>query len=139
MFQTIDYDYVVGASSAAAKAGVPQFSVISSSGLSEEGTFPYIQIKWRMEQTIKKMGFKSLSIFHPSHLMKPAGDRESFCKKIILNFIASIAGIMPHPQKAITVESVADAMIWEHIDNNMEGINIYEADDMRELIKGSMK
>lgn len=67
MFQTIDYDYTVGAASVAFKAGIPHFSVVSSSGLSENGTFPLI----------------------------------------------------PHPQKAITVESVAEAMLNESIKNNL--------------------
>lgn len=142
MFQTIDYDYTVGAASVAFKAGIPHFSVVSSSGLSEKGTFPYIKIKWKMEQAVKSLGFKNLSIFHPSHLMKPARAEEKFFKKILLNFIASIASVMPHSQKAINVETVAEAMIKEtyfRMNNKAEELVFYEADDMRVLIKGNMK
>ncbi len=138
IFQTIDYDYTVGVASAAFEAGIPHFSVISSSGLSEKATFPYIKIKWKMEQAVKSLGFKNLSIFHPSHLMKPARVEEKFFKKILLNFVAFIASVMPHTQKAITVESVADAMIKEsysRINNKTEGLCFYEANDMRDLIK----
>ena len=141
MFQTIDYDYTVGVASVAFKAGIPHFSVISSSGLSEEGTFPYIRIKWKMEQAVKRLGFKNLSIFHPSHLMKPARAEEKFLKKILLNFIAVLASVMPHSQKAITVESVAEAMIKEYyfrMNSKTEGLYFYEADDMRVLIKRNM-
>ena len=138
MFQTIDYDYTVGAALEAFKAGIPHFSVVSSSGLSEKGTFPYIKIKWKMEQAVKNIGFTNLSIFHPSHLMKPARVKEKFFKKILLNFIAFVASVMPHSQKAITVESVAEAMIKEfylRMDDKTEGLVFYEADEMRVLIK----
>lgn len=141
MFQTIDYDYTVGVASVAFKAGIPHFSVISSSGLSEKGAFPYIKIKWKMEQAVKRLGFKNLSIFHPSHLMKPARAEEKFLKKILLNFIAVLASVMPHSQKAITVESVAEAMIKEYyfrMNSKTEGLYFYEADDMRVLIKRNM-
>lgn len=141
MFQTIDYDYTVGVASVAFKAGISHFSVVSSSGLSEKGTFPYIRIKWKMEQAVKSLGFKNLSIFHPSHLMKPARAEEKFFKKIVLNFIASVASVMPHSQKAITVESVAEAMIKElyfRMNSKTEGLYYYEADDMRALIKRNM-
>ncbi len=140
MFQTIDYDYTVGAASAAFQAGISNFSVVSSSGLSETGTFPYIKIKWKMEQAVKVLGFKNLSIFHPSHLMKPAKADEKFFKKILLNSIASVASVMPHSQKAITVEAVAEAMINEsylRMEKKTEGLVFYEADDMRSLIQGS--
>lgn len=140
MFQRIDYDYTVGAASVALKAGIPHFSVVSSSYLSETGTFPYIKIKWKMEQAVKSLGFKNLSIFHPSHLMKPARADEKFFKKILLNFIASTASVMPHSQKAISVESVAESMIKEsylRTENKTEGLVFYEADDMRVLIKGN--
>lgn len=139
LFQTVDYDFTVRAASAAFKAGVPQFSVVSSSGLSEKGTFPYIKIKWKMEQAIKRLEFKNLSIFQPSHLMKPAKVEEKFFKKIVLNFIAVVASKMPHPQKAITVESVAKAMLLEFETRTIRrtGSAYFTADDMRGIIKSS--
>ena len=94
-----------------------------------------------MEQAVKSLGFKNLSIFHPSHLMKPARAEEKFFKKILLNFIAAVASVMPHSQKTITVESVAEAMIKEfyfRMNSKTEGLYFYEADDMRVLIKRNM-
>ncbi|MGL1894258.1 MAG: NAD(P)H-binding protein [Spirochaetaceae bacterium] len=141
MFQKIDYDYTVGAATLAIKAGIPNFSIVSSSGLSETGTFPYIKIKWKMEQAVKNLGFKNLSIFRPSHLMKPARAEVKIFKKLLLNIIASVASKMPHSQKAISVESVAGAMLEEsylRMNNKKDGLVFYEANDMRTLLEGNV-
>ena len=139
MFQTVDYDYAVGAATLAKEAGVTHFSVISSPSAKPKAKFIYSKIKWRMEQTIQKIGFKNVSIFHPYHLMKPANNQVSFFKRISKNLIAFIASIMPAKQRAIKVEDVAIAMLLEFESKVQkgEGIAYYTSDDMREIIQAS--
>ena len=138
MFQTVDYDYVVGAATAAYKAGIPQFSVISSPTADPKAKFLYSKIKGEMEQSVKSLGFKGLSFFQPYHLMKPAKKQSSFLKKVLKNTIAFIASMMPAKQKAIKVEDVATAMKLEfdlRLSGEIENNAYYDSDAMRKLIK----
>ena len=137
MFRMVDYEYVVGFASAAHRAGVPYFSVISSPSADPKAKFLYSKVKGEMEETLKKIGFSRISIFHPYHLMKVAEGNEPRWKQILINLIASVAKILPAKQKAILVEDVAEAMKNEYevgIEGYDERVNYYHADLMRELV-----
>jgi len=141
MFQTVDHNYVVAFASLAHKAGVPQFSVISSPTANPKAKFLYSKIKGEMEQAVKSFDFKGLSFFQPYHLMKPAKEKGSFVKKALKNTIAFIASLMPAKQKAIKVEDVATAMKLEfdlRLGEKIEKIRYYDSDSMRKLLKNEM-
>lgn len=138
MFQKVDYDFVGGAANIAFKAGIPNFSVISSTSAKPNSKFVYSSIKWEMEQAIKSIGFQQLSIFQPYHLMKPAKKDQSFFKKILMNSMALLAKVIPANQKAIKAEDAAKAMMIEYItrdDDKTANIEYYSSDDMRVLIE----
>ncbi len=140
MFQKVDYDYTVAAAEIGYKAGILNFSVISSPSAKPSAKFIYSKIKWNMEQAIKNIDFKKVSIFQPYHLMKPANSEVHFLKKATKNFVAFIASLMPAKQKAIKVEDVALAMMIEYsprTEADSFKIAYYTSDDMRELIKVS--
>lgn len=140
MFQKVDYDYTVAAAKIGYKAGILNFSVISSPSAKPSAKFIYSKIKWNMEQSIKNIDFKKVSIFQPYHLMKPANSQVHFLKKGVKNFVAFIASLMPAKQKAIKVEDVAHAMMIEYGSRtkaDSSKIVYYTSDDMRELIKFS--
>ena len=137
LFQKVDYDYTVAAAKIGYKAGIPNFSVISSPSAKPSAKFIYSKIKWNMEQAIKNNGFKKVSIFHPYHLMKPANNQANFLKKITKNFVALIASILPAKQKAIKVEDVAKAMMLEFELGLQkgDGLTYYTSNNMRGIIK----
>ncbi len=142
MFQAVDYEYVLGFASAAHRAGVPHFSVISSPTADPKAKFIYSRIKGEMEQALKKIGFSRISIFHPYHLMKVAEGNEPKWMQFLKNLGASIAKIMPAKQKAILVEDVAEAMKYEYergIVGYDKNVNYYHTDSMRELINLKVK
>ncbi len=89
-----------------------------------------------MEQVMKKIGYRKVSIFQPYHLMKPANNQVHFFKKITKNFVALIASALPAKQRAIRVEDVATAMMLEFdfVQNKSQKIWYYTSDDMRNII-----
>jgi uncharacterized protein YbjT (DUF2867 family) len=138
MFKTIDYYYVVGAASIAHLACVPQFSVISTPTASPKASFILSKVKWKMQQAVKSIGFKGVSIFQPYHLMKPAKGNESWLKKLIKNSIALTARIIPANQNAMNVEDVASAMKIEfemRLNDKIEKTAFYKPNEMFELIQ----
>ena len=137
MFQTVDYYYVVGAATIAHLASVPQFSVISVPTATPKANFLLSKVKWKMQQTVRSIGFKGVSIFQPYHLMKPARNNDKWMTKIIKNTIALIARLLPAKQKAMNVEDVASAMKIEfemRLNGKIEKTAFYKPNEMFELI-----
>ena len=109
-FHTVDYDYVVATASAAHQAGVPYFSVTSSTSANPEAKFIYSRIKGEMERDVQAVGFTSLSIFQPSHLVKEATGNETMLKRIWKSMLASLTWLIPSQEETLRVEDVAEAM-----------------------------
>jgi len=110
VFRTIDYDYVIGAASAAHRAGVSHFSVISSISASPDAKFYLLRIKGEMERDVQVLDFTGISIFRPSHLVKAATGVESPLKQVGKNMMALLARLIPSKETKLRVEDVAAAM-----------------------------
>lgn len=69
----VDYYYQYKFAEVASQNGVPTYVLVSSSGASPDSLFFYPRMKGRLEQEVKKLGFKSLQIIQPGLLH---GERE---------------------------------------------------------------
>jgi len=90
-FKAVDYDLVIKIAQAAQQADIKSVSVISSVEAHPKSFNYYLKVKGQMEKKIKELGFESVNIFRPSHLL---GERE---KEITLDvkifeFFTNIAG-----------------------------------------------
>jgi len=90
-FKAVDYDLVIKIAQAAQQADIKSVSVISSVEAHPKSFNYYLKVKGQMEKKIKELGFESVNIFRPSHLL---GERE---KDITLDvkifeFFANISG-----------------------------------------------
>ncbi|MDK2594096.1 NAD(P)H-binding protein [Pseudoalteromonas obscura] len=65
----VDFDYQYQAASLAAYNQVAHYLLVSSSGANANSVSPYLKMKGELEQNIKQLGFKHLSIFQPSLLI----------------------------------------------------------------------
>ena len=68
-FEAIDYQMVVDFANVVLKKNVKSFSVVSSMGAKKNALVFYNQVKGKMEETLKAMGFVSIGIFRPSLLI----------------------------------------------------------------------
>ncbi len=135
-FHTVDYDYVVGAASAAHRAGVPYFSVISSVSADPDAKFIYLRIKGNMERDVKALDFTGVSIFQPSHLVKAATGDESSLRQVGKNFMALLARLIPSKDKKLRVEDIAIAMKAEfenRIEHESDKVAVFQVDDILAL------
>jgi len=72
-FKAVDYDLVIKIAQAAQQADIKSVSVISSVEAHPKSFNYYLKVKGQMEKKIKELGFESVNIFRPSHLL---GERE---------------------------------------------------------------
>jgi uncharacterized protein YbjT (DUF2867 family) len=71
----VDIDFQFKAAHLASSNGVQHFLLVSSSGANEKSNNQYLKMKGVLEQKIKYLPFKRISIFQPSLLL---GQRENF-------------------------------------------------------------
>lgn len=91
----VDLDYQLRIARLALENGVENYLLVSSSGADSKSSNPYLKMKGELEDQIKKLEFKSISIFRPSLLM---GQRNEFRfgEKLggyLLPLICSIPGL----------------------------------------------
>ncbi len=68
----VDYNYQYWVANFAAKNGVPTYVLVSSAGANSKSRAFYMKMKGQLEDTVKTLPFKVISILQPGQL---AGDR----------------------------------------------------------------
>ncbi|UZD90975.1 NAD(P)H-binding protein [Cognatishimia activa] len=71
-FLRIDRDAVIAFGQAVKDAGAQHFQLLSSVGVSAKSRIFYLRSKGELENALRSMGFKRLSLFHPSNILTPA-------------------------------------------------------------------
>lgn len=73
--RVVDLDYQYTAAKIASKKGVNHYLLVSSSGANEQSKNPYLKMKGELEEKVKVLSFKRISLFQPSLLI---GQRAEF-------------------------------------------------------------
>lgn len=73
--RVVDLDYQYTAAKIASKKGVNHYLLVSSSGANEQSKSPYLKMKGELEEKVKVLSFKRISLFQPSLLI---GQRAEF-------------------------------------------------------------
>lgn len=133
-FRRVDHDYPVEAARLAYGQGATQYLLVSSIGANPESRFFYPRIKGEAEETLKDMGFESLSIFRPSQLAGTrAEERPKEALALRLLKVATPVLVGPLRKYRITpAETLARAMIAV-ASAPPEGARVYEADALPAL------
>ena len=109
----IDYTCQYEFAKIALNNGVTRYSLVSSAGANKNSFFFYPKIKGKLEESIKKLPFKSIQIYQPPILIRQPkliryGERIGI--KIFHNL--NKIGVLKS-QKPIKVEDLASKMILE--------------------------
>ncbi|MCG6202673.1 NAD(P)H-binding protein [Psychromonas antarctica] len=107
----VDLDYQFKAAQLAASNGVDHYLLVSSSGANEKSNSEYLKMKGELEQKIKALPFKRISIFQPSLLLGQRaelrlGEKIASWVMIVLRVIPWLRRFRP-----ITGEQVATKMV----------------------------
>ena len=66
----VDLTYQFEFAKIASENGVPNYSLVSSTGANENSPFFYPKIKGKLEEAVKKLPFKTIQIFQPPTLIR---------------------------------------------------------------------
>ena len=90
-FKAVDYDLVIKIAKAAQQSNIKSVSVISSVEAHPKSFNYYLKVKGQMENKIKGLGFESVNMFRPSHLLGKR-EKEITLDVKIFEFFTNIAG-----------------------------------------------
>ena len=65
----VDLDYQLVFAGIAAANGIPHYCLVSSSGANANSLSPYLKMKGELEQQVKQLGFKRITLLQPSLLL----------------------------------------------------------------------
>ncbi len=127
----IDYTYQLDTAVAAANNGVESYCLVSSAGANLKSSVFYSKMKGELDEAVKELGFKHISIFRPSIL---AGERkESRMGEKIGLVLARIFTKIPGLRKYKPIQGaiVAAAMIKiSETSNKRPAFEIYTLDQI---------
>lgn len=130
-FEKVDYAIPVHTAELAAKQGVNHYLIISSLGADATSGNFYLRTKGKMEEKLKSIGFRNLSILRPSLL---TGDREEFrvgesIGKYAMKALDPLLIGGWRKYRSIAARDVAKAML--RIAKEKSGTDVYQSDRLQ--------
>lgn len=125
----VDHDYQLEFARAAAENGVGEYALVSSMGAKARAFSFYMRMKGVLEDEIKALSFRHITIVQPPSLIRRRSDRwaETASVRILqaLNGIGLLRRFTPMP-----TEVVAACMI-RHAGNGQTGVEVITNQDIR--------
>lgn len=124
----IDYTYQYEVAEAAKENGVEVMALVSSVWATADSKVFYTRMKGQLEEDVKKLGFRSLSIMRPPSLIRKDtdrfGERVSVSLLQALNKIGLLRSIRPMPTAQVAKAMIAKAK------EGKEGVFTLEPNDL---------
>lgn len=136
-FLKIDRDAVLDFGRAVREAGAAHFQLLSSVGADASSASFYLRSKGRLEEGLRELGFKRLSLFHPSMILTPA-NRYGVSQAITLAVWPRLKPLLAGPLRkfrGIEVERLGRAMAL-NLERRVEGEEVLEWDGIVALSAG---
>jgi uncharacterized protein YbjT (DUF2867 family) len=135
-FRKVDYDLPVGIAALLKNRGCHTAAVLSALGADASSSLFYTSVKGQMEESIKAIGFNSLSIFRPSFIeVERVEDRRGERWVLTLLKIFSVFLVGPLRKfKSQKASVIAGAMV-KAVLRKKEGVTIYDSPLMEKLAK----
>lgn len=133
-YYAIDLYYPLKVAKLLHKNGCSTMSLVSSMGANASSSNFYLQLKGKVEEAVKTVGFESLHIFRPSLLL---GKRDEYrflehMGQIIYPIIGKLFFGKLKDYKGIKAKDVASSMVNIAI-SNKSGTHIYQTQLIKEL------
>jgi uncharacterized protein YbjT (DUF2867 family) len=110
-FRAVDHDAVLAFASAAKKAGVQRFLVVTALGSDARSRVFYNRVKGETEEALKAMGFESLVILQPSLLLGERAESRPGERAAIIASRVLAPLLRPLASRPIEARTVARAMV----------------------------
>jgi len=124
-FRRVDYEFVLALARTGIRIGATQFLLVSAIGASARSRFFYNRVKGELEDALRSLGFRSVTIVRPSLLL---GDRAEF--RLGESLAKRMGWILPGKYRPVQAADVAAALVRSaKVDE--PGLHIIESDDIR--------
>ena len=113
-FKMIDFDYSLSVAKLAFEAGAKHIAVVSAVGAQEGSSNYYFHIKGKLEEEIKKIGYKNIVFGRPGDLRGERNEFRGYAIPVLVFGLGVIHPLMRGPLKnfrQIDAKKVADAMV----------------------------
>lgn len=125
----VDYDYQLEFARAAAENGVGEYVLVSSMGANARSMNFYMYMKGALEDAVKALEFRHITIVQPPSLIRKNSDRwaETASVRVLqaLNRIGLLRRVAPMP-----TEEVAACML-RHAGNGKSGVEVITNQEIR--------
>lgn len=123
-FRAVDYGIPLAAAKIARQQGARHFLLVSSLGASAESRFFYTRVKGELEDALRTLGFRSVTILRPSLLL---GERSEF--RFGEEVAKRFAFLVPGKYRPIHARDVAAALV-RSAKEDVPGLHILESDEI---------
>lgn len=124
-FRDVDYRIPLQAARIALAQGARHYLLVSALGASVESRFFYSRVKGELEDELRTLGFRSLTIARPSLLL---GERSEF--RLGEQVMKRVGWAMPGRYKPVPARDVAAALV-RAARADVPGMRIIESDELR--------
>lgn len=129
-FRAVDYGIPITAARMALKKGARHFLVVSSIGADAGSRFFYLRVKGELEDALRPLGFRSVTIIRPSVLLGDRGEwrwGEELAKRF--------GSLLPGKWRPVRAREVAQALI-RSAKEDVPGLRILESDEIAPFARG---
>lgn len=129
-FRAVDHDIPLTAASMAARKGARHFLLVSSIGADASSRFFYLRVKGELEDALRTLGFRSVTIVRPSILL---GDRPEarFGEEVAKRF----GQFFPGKWRPVDARDVAKALV-RSAKEDVPGLHIIESSEIAPYARG---
>lgn len=126
-FRAVDHDIPLNAARLASREGARHFLLVSSLGANPDSRFFYSRVKGELEDALRSLAFRSLTIVRPSLLL---GERSEF--RLGEEIGKRLAWIVPGRYQPIHARDVAATLV-RSAKEDLPGMRIIESERIREM------
>ena len=132
-FRHVDYDFPVAIAQLGRDRGATHFLLVSAIGASARSRFFYNRVKGELEDVIRTLGYRTVTIVRPSLLV---GKRDEFRlgEQIAMRF----ADVVPKKYRPVEARDVAAALV-ESARDDSPGFHIIESSEIRHVAAGEQE
>jgi uncharacterized protein YbjT (DUF2867 family) len=131
-FRLVDFDYPLKLARMGLSKGARHFLLVSALGANAESRIFYNRVKGELEDTLRTMGYRSVTIVRPSLLV---GRRSEF--RLMERVGMVIGEIVPGRYRPVKARDVARALVVA-ARADVPGLQIIESEDIKEASTGIM-
>ena len=129
-FRAVDYGIPLAAARMALRKGARHFLLVSSIGADADSRFFYLRVKGELEDALRTLGFRSVTIVRPSVLL---GDRGEF--RLGEEVAKRFGSLVPGRWRPVEARDVARALVRSAKDD-VPGLHIIESSEIVPFARG---